>query len=470
MIPFLNKRKFLFLFFVLLLLLLFFIVRTNYASGLYQDGIIGEDEIISDDLFIKSPQISVDGKIQGILLAIGQEIIINPSAVLENDVYILAQKIVINPGAKLLGNVTLVAQSIEIDTTIGRNFYGASATLYLGSNTIVNNNLFFAGFQIEAMPESSIGNNLYAAAYQSILSGTIHQNLRLAVAALDLHGIVSGNADILLDLWSLNSDSIRFWKPYLNKVGIPEPLPVGFRISDKARIEGQLVYSSNLALEEALEINPSGGIVVRTPSAGGQQSDSQKKPSQMQTSPWITHIIRILRLLVSLVISGILTLWIFPGFLKKSALKVGDKPLHDFGIGLVTSITVYVGIFVLFLFFVFLAMLFGLLSIGLLGNLFFGLGLISLVWVSLFFTILLKYTSKIVVAFWLGKMIMEKGKQPDDKNDLLKLSLGILLFVSGSAIPFIGWLISVSVTLIGLGAMWYVLQSQNRFPFLKWKA
>jgi len=470
MVSILIKRKFSLIFFALLLILLFFIVRTNYASGLYQDGIIGGDEVIEDDLFIKSPQITVDGKIQGILLAIGKEITINANAILENDVYILAQKIVINPGAKLLGNVTLVGQSIEIDTTIDRNFYGASATLLLGSNTIINNDLFYAGFQIETMPESRILHNLYAAAYQSILSGSIHQNLRLAVAALDLQGIVSGNADILLDIWNLNNDSIRFWKPYLNNFGIPDSLPVGFRISDEAQIGGQLIYSSNVALEEALSINPSGGVIVRTPSADDQQSSSQKNLSRMQTSPFTNHFIRLLRLFFSLLLCGILTIWIFPSFLKNSALKVGEKPLQDFGIGLVTSITVYVGLFVLFLFFVISAMVFGLLSIGLLGNLFFGLGLVSLGWICLFFTILVKYTSKIVVAFWLGKIILEKGNQPDGKKHFLKLFLGILIFVLGSAIPFIGWLISVSVTLVGLGAMWYVLQSQNRFPFLKWKA
>ncbi|MHB8134534.1 MAG: bactofilin family protein [Anaerolineaceae bacterium] len=470
MVSILIKRKFSLIFFALLLILLFFIVRTNYASGLYQDGIIGEDEVIADDLFINSPLISVDGKIQGIFLAIGKEITINQNAILENDVYILAQKIVIHPGARLMGNVTLVAQTIEIDTTIDRNFYGASATLKLGSNTIINNDLFYAGFQIETAPESSILHNLYAAAYQSILSGTIHQNLRLAVAALDLQGIVSGNADILLDLWSINDDSIRFWQPYLNNFGIPEPLPIGFRISDKARIEGQLVYSSNVALEEALSINPSGGVIVRTPSAGDQQFSSQNKPSQMQTSPLTNHFLRSLRLFFSLLLCGILTIWIFPSFLNNSAVKVGEKPLHDFGIGLVTSITVYIGLFVLFLFLVISAMVFGLLSIGLLGNLFFGLGLVSLGWICLFFTILVKYTSKIVVAFWLGKMIMEKSINPVGKNNFLKLIVGILLFVLGSTIPFIGWLISVSITWIGLGAMWYVLQSQNRFPFLKWKA
>jgi hypothetical protein len=464
-----NNRKFFLLFFAVVLILLFYSARPSSASALFQDGVIEEGLVITDDLFLRSQNISVDGEIDGILLAIGQDVTIASSAVLENDVIIIAQRIIVEPQASFGGNVILIAESMNLHATFTHNVYAAGAALKLGSDASIQNNLAFAGFQIETLPDSSVDNNLYAACYQALLSGLIHQNLRIATTTLELNGYIAENADIRQNLWSMNEDTIRFWMPYIKNFGIPEPLPPGFRFSDQAKIDGQLVYSSSMVLEEALNIQPSGGITIQTPAAGAQQTGSHSTMADGYANAWVTRGLRALRLLVSLPLCGLFALWLFPGFLKKSSALVGEKPLNDFGIGLVSSISVYIGLFVVCLFFVISAILFGLFSVGSFGNLIFSLGLASLAWVALVFTFLVKYISKLVVVLWLGVLILDKGKPAEGKNDLVRLALGTLLFVLVSALPYVGWIISLVVTLIGLGAMWYVFQAENRFPFLKWK-
>lgn len=459
------------LFFVGIFSLLFlFSVNTIFAAGNFQDGVIGEEQIVPDDLLLHATKIEVNGTINGIFFAIGQEIKISSSAVLEDDVFLIAQSVTIEDGAILKGNLTLLARSVEVDSTINRNIYAGAVTFKLNPKSFVGNNVLFAGFQFTTTPESIVDKNVYLATYQSQLSGKIQQNLRIATASLELNGEVSADAMILLNLWQINDDSIRFWMPYLKNFGFPDPLVGGLSISDKAKIGGKLEYSSNDVLEEALDINPPGGIIIRTPNSEQQNALTQNQPSQIGTNLQINRFLRMMRLFVSLVFCGLFTIWISPGLLNTTSRQIHDRPLNAFGIGLISSITVYIGLFVLLIFFILFAVIFGLFSLGSLGSTIFGLGIVSIGWVFLFFSFLVKYISKIVVSFWIGKVIFQILKKEDVKNNYVILCLGVIVFVLVNAIPLIGWLISIAVTLIGIGAMWYVLQSQNKYPFLKWKS
>ena len=459
------------IFFIGILFLLFlFSVKPIFAADKYQDGVIGGDEIIPDDILLNASNIEVGGTINGILFAIGKNISIKSGAILENDVFLIGQNISIQNGALIKGNVTILGQTVEIDTIFDRNIYAASATIMLGPNSRVLNNIFYAGFQFESDSQSVFETNLYIASYQSLLNGKINKNLRIATAALELNGIVLGDANIMLNLWQINDDSIRFWMPYLQSLGIPEPMEIGFLLSENTEIGGRLVYSSNDVLVEAFDINPSGGIIILTPTTTDNRPDSVENPSQVNANSWQNRLIRILRLTISLVICGLLTLWISPGLLTASIIHVEQKPLNAFGIGIITSITIYVGLFVLAAFFILAAFLFGLFSLGLLGSSVFGLGLMSIGWVFLFFNFVVKFISKLVVAFWIGKKLLHYFKNDDDKRHFFTLFIGIIIFVLISAIPYFGWIISVIVTLVGLGALWYVAQSQNKYPFIKWKA
>ena len=64
-----TKMKKAIIFLVGILLLLFlFSVKPIFAADKYQDGVIGGDEIIPDDILLNATDIEVSGKINGILL------------------------------------------------------------------------------------------------------------------------------------------------------------------------------------------------------------------------------------------------------------------------------------------------------------------------------------------------------------------------------------------------------------------
>jgi len=78
------------------------------------------------------------------------------------------------------------------------------------------------------------------------------------------------------------------------------------------------------------------------------------------------------------------------------------------------------------------------------------------------FVLLISYGSKLVVAFWGGKWILSKLAPQAAESKIWPLVLGVVLYVLLRAIPVLGWVIGVIVTLLGLGAMWLVFREWQK--------
>lgn len=424
------------------------------AADLFQEGTIPADQVVADDLYLNAPSIKIQGEVAGMLVAIGQEITIDSTATLKNDSLLIARSVTVNEGAVFSGNLVVLAQNANIAGVVARNFFGLAVTTLFSDTSHVEHNLFFSGYQLDLEQNSQVGDNLYIAAYQALISGKIENNLYLLSTALQLDGRVSKNAYLRIDPGQANEDAIRFWMPYLANFQIPEPLEIPFLISGQAEIGGQVQYSGPFNSEQAL-IN---------------FTEHEVKAANAVEHPAIRRIIRMFRLWISLIFTTIITLWFFPIFAKSSAAQVAARPLQAAGIGLISLISIYIGLFLLILLVIASSFLFGLFSIGGLGRSILALVLLALLWITVFFGILVIFVSKFIVSFWLGRQILRRYIDHHRPADLSAGILGVTLFVLASAIPYIGWVISLGVTIIGLGAMWYVNQTENWLPFLKWKA
>ena len=83
-----------------------------------------------------------------------------------------------------------------------------------------------------------------------------------------------------------------------------------------------------------------------------------------------------------------------------------------------------------------------------------------------FFTILIAYGSKLVVAYPVGRWILQRlqsetASEPVGWSQGWPLLLGVLLYVVAAGIPYLGFVISTLVTLLGLGAMWLSLRGRT---------
>ncbi len=446
---------------LLLFTLVFGVFQTVQAAGPYDDGVFGAEEEVFDDLLLEGSNVVVAGTIHGMLFAFGDTITIQKTAVIEDDAFLFGQQIVVETGATLSGNVYSGAQKVQISADIARSLYVGSVALTLSDQVTINNNLFFSGFQLETAQNSTVNKNLYAANYQSILNGAVGQNLRIGAATVHLNGTVGGNAEIDVDKQGQLEAGMQYWYTYMQQYGIPEPLDPGLYIADSAEIGGQLIYTSPAALPSVEEGLASGGVVYQTPQPENIVEAESQQINITYRNPLLGRLGNVLRSFVTLILIGALLLWKLPNLLQETANHASAKPLNAAGIGIVSMLVVYVGGMMIFGLLIFFSVLLGILSLGGLGQSILFLGLASIAWLMVVFTILLVYGSKLVVAYWLGTLVMTNILRDSKYQKAVGLLVGILLVVLVSAIPFVGWLIKLAITLIGLGAMWYVYRNKT---------
>jgi cytoskeletal protein CcmA (bactofilin family) len=418
--------------FVLLVMILFALVGSAQAVEFIGGEVIAEDEVIDDDVFISGQNVVVNGRINGNLFAAGSTVTLN--GVVDGSVFTGAQNVRIN------GEIT------------GSLFAGASA-VDVGASAEVGRNLFFGGFSITTEKGSHIGRDLLAGAYQALLSGNIDRDVRAGLAALEIYGRVGG--DVSADVGSPGEGAFpSFWGP----PGAPPMVSPGVRISPNADIQGELDYTSTVQQEGAIEAEPAGGVVFSTPEPGQADREAERRPRfDLGVFGWI---IDRLRDLVTLLILGGLGLWLLPEVFQQVAQKARSQPLPATGWGFVTVILGYLAAGLIAVLVVALGIFFGLITLGGLAGTVFGVGLSGLGVVFAVFTLLVNYGSKAVIAFLGGTWLLEKLAPGSAESRFLSLVLGVLIYVILRSIPFLGWLLAVFVTLIGMGAIWLMLRER----------
>ena len=160
---------------------------------------------------------------------------------------------------------------------------------------------------------------------------------------------------------------------------------------------------------------------------------------------------------VTLLIFGLIAIWLFASFLKRSGEKLEEKPLKSTGfglLGLVISVAL-IGVVVLVTVLI-LVLGIGLGALGLwdLALAVWGVGFSSLglaFWLSLLFV---SYGTKVIVAFLVGTLILRRLAPNSLQYKILPLLLGLLIYVLLAWIPYFGWVVAVLVNAIGLGAAW----------------
>jgi carbonic anhydrase/acetyltransferase-like protein (isoleucine patch superfamily) len=431
------------------------------ASGPYPNGVFDAGEEIYDDLFLDGSNVRLAGTVHGMVFAFGEIITIEKTAVVDDDAFLFGNQIIVEEGAVLKGNLVIGGQNAQVLTTVERSLFVGAATLELKDQAKVNHNLMFGGFHLETSTGSIVGRNVYAGNYQSILNGHVEQNVRIGAAAVRLNGSVGGNVELDVDSSVESDNGMQYWYTYLQQASIPEPIESGLVMGDSAKIDGQLIYTSPSVVFGLENSNVEGGIIYQTPQPENIVEAERQQINITYRNPLLKRLGNILRSFISLILIGGLMVWLLPKLLKETAAKAAAKPVNSAGVGLVSMIVVYIGGGMLFGLLVFLSIFFGLLSLGELGRAVFFFGFTSLAWCVSTFTILMVFISKLVVAYWLGSLILSKTMASSQYKTAITLFIGIIIVVLVSAIPFVGWLVSLAVTLIGLGAMWFYYKERK---------
>ncbi len=407
---------------------------------------IGKDEVIDDDLIITGQNVIIDGTINGDLVVTGGTIVINGT---------------------VNGSLLTAGQSMTINGTVGGSLYSAGASLTLGPQAVVTRNLFFGGYSLTTTPGSLVKRDGAMGGYQAILKGEIQRDLRAGVGALALDGIVGRDAyvDVAEPSMTVQPD---FWRSFTD-TELPATIQPGLRIGAAAKITGKLNYTSPIEQASGIVTQPQGGVAYSPPVAGtaalpngGPAPVMTAPPPQNAVVSWLWSR---LRELVTLLVVGALALWLLPNLFQRVVEQVRATPMPATAWGFAVLILGYLAALLAMV--LLMVIIFGLGRLTLAGLAWgaFWFGTAGLSTLFTFFTLLVAYGSKVVVAYPVGRWLLQRFQgdaavTPVGWQRGWPLLVGLLLYALVVGIPYLGFVVSVIVTLLGLGAMWLSMRAQ----------
>lgn len=386
--------------------------------------VIGSGEVIDDDLYVTANTVIIDGTVHGDVVAAGASVTINGT---------------------VDGDVLAVGQAVVLNGALHDDVRVAGMAVQLGSNAQVGDDVIAAGNSIEQQAGSVIGGDAYLGASQALLAGTTHGNVKGGFAALEVRGTIDGDASV--SVGGTNDVVVTPWSPGL---GISTPaVRSGLTIDDNARIGGKLSYTA-----------PQDGTVRSGATVTNGISRTPIAPSAT-ISPY-AWLIDLLRRYVTLLVIGLLALWLVPSWIGQLGTTVRNRPFASFGWGTVGFAGVIALLLLIPLVAILLMVLFGSLTLGGLAGITFVLGTALTTALITGFAVLVSYMVQIIVGLMVGRWLLGLAQPRLAESRVGALALGLALYVVLRAIPNVGFLVAIIVTLLGLGAIWQWLGTRLR--------
>ncbi|MFL7893141.1 MAG: polymer-forming cytoskeletal protein [Anaerolineales bacterium] len=396
---------------------IFSVVSPAHAQGIRinLDDTIPSGEVVENDAFLAGTTVQIDGDVNGDVFAGGGVVEVN---------------------GKIEGSLFAAGQNVVINGTVGGTVYAAAVTLDIGPEAELDNNLYFIGASLNTEQGSVVKRDLVVVSMGANLSGEIDRNTVGMIGPWELFK------------WFMDLIGRPVFEPGTSSSSL-EP---SFRTeSQPVLISGFIPWQSSLLADQAADSAPAvSGKIIQA----GQLAQTDSGVDSEQVTKWLGSIgVEF----VTLLIFGLIGIWLFAPFLKRSGEKLESKPLQSTGIGLLGLVISVALIGVVILVAVLILMLgVGLGALGLwdLAWAVWGVGFSSLglaFWLSLLFV---SYGTKVIVAFLVGTLILRRLAPKSLQYKILPLLLGLLIYVLLAWLPYFGWVVAVMVNAVGLGAAW----------------
>ena len=412
------------------------------AADIRTEDVIVIDEDVNDDLYLFAGSITVNATVRGDLIAAGGDIIIN--GLIEGDLWAAGGK-------------------VQINGTVADDVRFVGSDLRVGPGGQVGDDLLAAGFGLAADPGSRVASDALFAGFQALLGGEIGGDARVAGSALEISGHIEGDVEAQVEEpdpefeeWSF---AMRMWSPYM-PTRIIGP---GLHIKEEARIDGELKYTSPVIVDVPDEA-VGGTIVYQTPVPDEVPPPEVEVPEvpagALTAAAIVTWVIRwilgTIRNFVTLLIIGVLLLWLVPKWLKEVAQHWKEKPLHSLGWGVAALLAFLVVVPLLFVVMIMLDIILGVLTLGGLVGIITGVTMVLEAALVVGFWIVSVYITKVAFSYLIGWLILKKTASTwvDKAMGIVPLLIGLAIFVLVRSIPFLGAFFSLAVTIFGLGAIW----------------
>ncbi|MEM9776812.1 MAG: polymer-forming cytoskeletal protein [Chloroflexota bacterium] len=378
--------------------------------------VIEESEVFTKDLYFNGNSLIVDGVIQGDLYFAGGSLVINGT---------------------IEGDVVAGGNRIEINGDIQDDLMAGGSAVFINEGATVAGDALVGGFGVELAKGATIGGDYLAGAQNVIIAGDIAGDLLGGGAGAEISGTIGGNVDIEYGA----ENGLPFDIGLLNP-NLPADTPraaEGINLLEGASITGDFHYNSTRTFvfpEEKI-----GGEISFTQNAIFTPATTSERFSR--------GIWQGLQRWVIIVALGALVLRFTPALIERPTKSFTSNVGQGVLFGTLAYLFWIPAVVLAVVLLVGLGMLFGSISFNLLGAIVITVGLLLII----FDVVLVLLTLFFLAYVWVGRMVGQRIL-PSSNNALLPMAVGTLIVVMLARMPFIGWIVRLSVSVVGLGMLW----------------
>jgi len=400
----------------------FGVAQPARAQGIVYGDTIPAGQVVERDVILTGNEVTIDGTVVGDVVALGSSVSVN---------------------GKVEGSLVAIGQTVSLSGEVGGSVYVAAETLQFDPSAVVGNSAYAVGASLVLDAGSQISRDLNVISFGAQFNGQIGRDVRAIIGPIEI-------IRVLLKATGWNP------RPFIPQAS-PAEGPGASQSSGQTQVGAVSAYLGSdgvapvswVMYEAQAQVGPTPR--VETPSA--QAVDAA------EVGEWFLER---LRQLVTLLLIGLLALWLIPVQGVRAAAEVRARPLAATGYGLIGLVTGFVGTFLLAL--VVLAAVAGLLLLTLwrLALVVGGIGFLALGFAFIVFLMFAFFGTKVTVSYLIGQMILERMAPQATLRKIWPLLLGLLIYVLVSAVPYLGWAVSFVFILLGLGSAWLAYLHQRR--------
>jgi cytoskeletal protein CcmA (bactofilin family) len=348
----------------------------------------------------------------------GDKVVIAAGEVVNDDLYVGSQEFVLD--GTVNGDLIVFGQTVTINGKVDGDLMTAAQTVAV--NGEVTGSIRMAGSILFVGDKASIGGDIVGAGYsfEGKQGSTIGQDL-----------VFAGG-----------------------QIAAPNVKP-GLTIASSAAVAGNLKYTQSK--EVTIPAGVVSGKVTRTAPTADRTTPREETVEQKITK-WGLNFVRTS---ITLILIGLLLLWLFPFFLRGLSDQLQAKPLPSLGWGAVAWAAFFFVLLLIIAITILGGILFGVLTLGQLTGAVVWLGILTLLGLIVGFVLVTSFVAKVVFGVALGKWIFLRANSPLAEHRYWPMIAGVLITVvviallSFPLIPgILGWLLNFVIVLLGLGALW----------------
>lgn len=395
--------------------------------------VVGAGEVVEEDLYAVGGEVVVEGTVRG-------------------DLVVAAGTVTVTGTVE--GDVLAAARTVVVEGTVGDDVRLAGQALVVREGARIGDGLAVAGYSLQTERGSEVGGDVLLAAYQGELAGTVEGSVTAGVEALALAGTVGG--DVRASVSTAESPAPATpWVPGTD-VALPA-VPSGLSLRETARVGGDLSYEGAREAELAPGAEVAGTVDFRQVGAPAPEDAAPAGP--------LAVALLALRRLVTLLLVGLLVLWLAPRAVGAAAGALRAHPWLSLGWGVLGAAGAALAAVVLLVAAVLLAVLLGWATLGGLAAAVVATAVVADLVLVLALVLALSLLAPVVVALAAGGAVLRTPAAASFGRRAAALALGLLAYALLRAVPVLGPLLALAVALFGTGALlvavWGALRSRR---------